>query len=195
MKIYIYGRRLVSIKRKTCNASLQETAKRKKHQTPAVTGHEIYTKFPKSTLLNCSILCAGRCRSQVPSHRLHTLDFVLFRQDLTRSLLVQPAQIRLPAHSNDAREYVPELSWHIHEAECSDGGPELDAVGHADWESLLQALPSFLEGGARKEGMHAEEVCIEDGGEANLLDDNFGQDGEEFGWVVEVVVEEHEPGV
>jgi hypothetical protein len=27
-----------------------------------------------------------------------------------------------------------------------------------------------------------------------LLDDDFGQDGEEFGWVVEVVVEEHEPG-
>jgi hypothetical protein len=43
--------------------------------------------------------------------------------------------------------------------------------------------------------MHAEEVCIEDGGEADLLDDDFGQDREEFGWVVKVVVEEHEPEI
>ena len=117
----------------------------------------------------------------------------LSRQDLTRGFLVEPAQVRLPANSNDAREYVAELRRHVHEAECRDGGPELDAVSHADWESLLEALPCFLESGARKEGMHAEEVGIEDGGEAELLDDNFGQDGEEFGWVVEVVVKEHEP--
>lgn len=127
------------------------------------------------------------------------MSLVLFRrelgrQDLTRGLLIEPAQVRLPANSNDAREYVPELRRHVHEAERRDGGPEFDAIGHADRESLLQALPCFLEGGAREEGMHTEEVGIEDRGEAELLDDDFRQDGEELGWVVEVIVEEHEPG-
>ena len=42
--------------------------------------------------------------------------------------------------------------------------------------------------------MHAEEVGVEDGCEADLLDGDLGQDGEEFGGVVEVIVEEHEPG-
>lgn len=118
----------------------------------------------------------------------------LSRQDLTRGFLVEPTQVRLPANGNDAREHIAELRWHVDEAECRDGGPELGAVGHADGESLLQALPGLLEGGTCEEGVHAEEVGIEDGGEAELLDDDFCQDGEEFRRVVEVVVEEHEPG-
>ena len=41
--------------------------------------------------------------------------------------------------------------------------------------------------------MHAEEVDIEGRCEGDLLDDDFGEDGEEFGGEVEVVVDEHEP--
>ena len=41
--------------------------------------------------------------------------------------------------------------------------------------------------------MNAEEIGVEDRGEDSLLDADFGEDGEEFGGEVEVVVEEHEP--
>ena len=41
--------------------------------------------------------------------------------------------------------------------------------------------------------MNGEEVGVEDGGEDGLLDADFGEDGEEFGGEIEVVVEVHEP--
>lgn len=43
--------------------------------------------------------------------------------------------------------------------------------------------------------MHAEEVCVEHRREAYLLHDDLGQDRENLGRVVEVIVEEHEPSV
>ena len=50
-----------------------------------------------------------------------------------------------------------------------------------------------MEGIAREEGLHAEEVRVEDGGEAYLVYGDFCCEGEDFGGVVEVVSEEHEP--
>lgn len=41
--------------------------------------------------------------------------------------------------------------------------------------------------------MDAEEVGVEDGSKDDLLDDDLGEDGEELGCEIEVVVQEHEP--
>lgn len=92
---------------------------------------------------------SARCSNHIPSHRPRynrrtLLGCKFSRQNLARSLLIQPTQVRLPTDGNNSGEDIAELRRHIHEAECRHGRPELNAVGDTDGESLLQALPGFF---------------------------------------------------
>ena len=94
---------------------------------------------------------------------LHLLD--LRNLNLLRGDLVQPAEIRLPADGDNAREHAAELGRDVHEAECRDGGPEFAAVDETRGESYLQTLECLSQSSACEERVEAEEVGVEDGGE------------------------------
>jgi hypothetical protein len=117
----------------------------------------------------------------------------LSSRNLLSSLLIQPAQIGLPANRNAPREDVPELRRHIHKAERSNSRPELDAVLDANGKSLLQPLPRFVERRTSKKRVHTKEVRVEYGSKARLLHNNLGQNRQELARIVEMVSEEHEP--
>lgn len=51
----------------------------------------------------------------------------------------------------------------------------------------MDPCTDFLERVAGEQGLHAEEVGVEDGGEEELVYGYFGEEGEEFRGVVEVV--------
>lgn len=99
----------------------------------------------------------------------------------TSGLLVQPTQVRLPTNGNSTRKDISKLRRHVHETEGSDGWPKLNTVGDTNGESLLEAFKGFFKCGARKKGVQAEKVGVEDGSETDLLDHDFGQDREELG--------------
>lgn len=130
-----------------------------------------------------------KCTSTRPLCRSKRLS----SRNLLRSLLVQPAQIGLPADRNTPGEYIPELCRHVHKAERGDSRPELNAVLDTNGEGLLQSLPGLVERRTSEKRVHTKEVRIEDRCEARLLYNNLGQDGEEPARVVEIVSEEYKP--
>ncbi len=80
------------------------------------------------------------------------------------------------------------------EANGRDGGPELARVVEAGGEGVLDAVVGVADAGAGEQGLRGEEVGVEDWGEDDLVDEDFGGEGEEEGgWVVEEGVEVHEP--
>ena len=103
---------------------------------------------------------------------------------------IQETQIRLPPNRNHAREYAPVLGIDKRKAERRDRGPEFATVLYGGGHRALYSFPYVGQGVAREEGLHAEEVGVEERGEHELVDHDFGEEGEEFGGVVEVVSEE-----
>lgn len=97
------------------------------------------------------------------------------------SLLVEPEQVRLPTNGNTAGEDIPKLRRDVDEAECSNRGPQLNAVGNADRKRLLETLNCLFQGGPGQESVKTEEVCVKHRGEAHLLHDDLGQDRQELG--------------
>lgn len=100
---------------------------------------------------------------------------------------VEEAEVGLPADGDDAGEDAAELERDEGEAEGGDGGPELERVDHAGGHRLLDALDGLGGRVARQQRLHAEEVAVEDGREADLVDGDLGEDGQHLGRVVEAV--------
>jgi len=71
-----------------------------------------------------------------------TIDYL----DFSRRPLIEPAQVGLPAHGDQAREDAPEMRRDIHEAEGGHRGPELDAVRNTLRNSPSQALAGLCHG-------------------------------------------------
>lgn len=87
--------------------------------------------------------------------------------------LIQQAQVRLPPDRNHAAEDASVLDRDVCEAKRGDHGPHFPAVDPASRHSVSDALYNFVEGGACEEGLHAEEVRVEDGCEEQLVDDDL----------------------
>jgi len=56
-------------------------------------------------------------------------------------------------------------------------------------------VPRLAQRVAGEQHLHAEEVAVKEGGEDDLVDDDFGGEGEGAGGVVEGLAEEEEPEV
>lgn len=108
------------------------------------------------------------------------LCHILLDPNLPGRILIQPAQICLPSHSDDAKKQRPELRPHVDETERADCGPEFEAVDDACRHGFLQPLQRVGYSGAGEERLHAEEVGVEDRGEGHLLDEDFDGHGEDF---------------
>lgn len=87
---------------------------------------------------------------------------------------VQIAEIRLPPNRDDTAEDWPILEWEEGEVERRDSGPQLTRVDAADGDGFCDALPRLGQRRARQQRLHPKEICIEDGREAYLVDDNLG---------------------
>ena len=98
---------------------------------------------------------------------------------------VQQGKITLPAHSHHTCEEGSVLRHDICKVESSDRWPELAAVDETCWHGSLDPLPCAGDTVAREQGLHAEEIAIEDGSEDDLVDDNFGGEGEDSRGIVE----------
>mgnify|MGYP006976730189 CR=1 FL=1 len=106
---------------------------------------------------------------------------------------VEVAEIRLPGNSDGATEKRPVLEGKKREAERGHGRPQLARVHTADRDRLRDALPCLRQRRSRKQSLHAKEVCVEHGREADLVDDDLRGKREEARRVVEVIREPHEP--
>lgn len=83
--------------------------------------------------------------------------------------LVQQTQVCLPADRNDAAKDASVLDRDICEAECGDCRPELAAVDPACGYGVPNSLYDFVERSAGEEGLHAEEIRVEDWREKDLV--------------------------
>lgn len=106
---------------------------------------------------------------------------------------IQKAQISLPPNRHHARKDTPILRIHKREAKSRHRRPQLAAVHHAHRHRPLDALPDFGYRVAGEEGLHAEEIGVENGRETDLVDRYFRREGEEMRGIIEVVAEKHEP--
>ena len=93
----------------------------------------------------------------------------MFRLFFSGSPLVQQTQIRLPSNRNNAPENAPVLYGYICETERRDRRPHFAAVDPTRGHRVLYALDDFGEGCAGEEGLHAEEVGVEEGREEGLV--------------------------
>ena len=91
----------------------------------------------------------------------------------------------MPAHRHNACEEGSILRRDVRKLESSDCGPKLAAVDEAGRYGSLDSLPRAGKAVTREQGLHAEEVAVEDRGEDDLVDDDFGGKGEDFGGIVE----------
>lgn len=106
---------------------------------------------------------------------------------------IQPRQICLPTDGNNPGEDAPVFYGYKRKIDGGDGGPQLDRVDHTGWNSSLDAVPDFGQVVARKEGLHAEEVRVEQRRKDGLVNDDLGSEREEARRVVEIARQEHEP--
>lgn len=84
---------------------------------------------------------------------------------------------------------------HKREAKRRDRRPELARIDPADGHGAADMIPRLAQRVAGEQRLHAEEVAVEEGGEDDLVDDDFGGEGEGAGGVVEGLAEEEEPEV
>lgn len=99
----------------------------------------------------------------------------LSRLDLSGCLLVQPAEIRLPGNSNRSREHGPELRRHECETDGLNSRPHFDAGQQTGRHGYLEPLPRLTERCAAEYRLDAEEVCIEQWCEKDLVNAHFGE--------------------
>src|SRR6266487_634912 len=84
-------------------------------------------------------------------------------------LSIQVTQISLPPNRNKTRKNAPVLRIYKRKTERCNRRPQFTTIYHTYWYSSFYSFPDFVEGIAREEGLHAEEVRVEDGGEAYLV--------------------------
>lgn len=77
------------------------------------------------------------------------------------------------------------MRHNICKVESGHSRPKLTAVDEAGRHGSLNSLPCVGEAIAREQGLHAEEVAIKHGSEYDLVDDDFGGEGEDFRGIVE----------
>lgn len=106
---------------------------------------------------------------------------------------IQEAQIRLPPNRDHTRKQRPVLHRDEREAECRHGRPELARVDKAHGDRDPDALHDILPALAREKGLHAEEVRVEDRGEAELVDHHLGAQREDARRVIKVVGQPQRP--
>lgn len=107
--------------------------------------------------------------------------------------LVQQAQVCLPPDSDDAAKYAPVLYGYVCKTECRNDGPEFATVDAARGHRVLDALDDLGESCAAEQGLHAEEVRIEDGGEEGLIYANLHRQRKYLGTIVEIVSKPKKP--
>jgi hypothetical protein len=88
---------------------------------------------------------------------------------LSRGSLIQQTQIRLPTNCNNAAENAPVLYGYIRERKRRDRRPHLAAIDPTRGYCVLYVLDDFGEGCAGEEGLHAEEIRVENGREESLV--------------------------
>jgi hypothetical protein len=89
--------------------------------------------------------------------------------------LVKQVEIRLPANCHDTAEYAPVLDGYVGEAKGSNSRPDLAAVPPAGGHCVSDALDDFGKGGTGEQGLHTEEVGIEQWGEECLVDEDLSE--------------------
>jgi len=134
----------------------------------------------------CAVLWYQTCKPQkdyapveLCSHFLFLGRVRDFRIDPTRARVlsesIEIAQICLPPNRDDAGEERPVLERDKSEREGCHSRPNLAAIDIADGHRSLDPLPDRTEVLAREGGLHPEEICVEDGREAHLVDNNLGR--------------------
>lgn len=93
-------------------------------------------------------------------------------------LLVLDAQVRLPADADAAGDEAAELKGHKGQVESNDRGPDDPAV-HPRLGALFHDALHRV--GARQQGLHAEEVDIDQGRKGKLVEQHPGRDREGLG--------------
>lgn len=108
-------------------------------------------------------------------------------------LPVQKAQIALPGNSKDAGKHESILRRDKPKAKRRDSRPQLERIHNADGHRGRDPVYSSHGSFSCEDGLHAEEVTVEDGREDSLVDCNLGGDRGNFGGVIEVPTEEEKP--
>lgn len=106
---------------------------------------------------------------------------------------IQITKIRLPPNGNEPSKNTPVLRGYESKAERSNRWPKFARIEHRDRHRSLYPIPHFRQRVTREERLHAEEIGVEDRGEAYLVYCDFRSQRKDFGGVVEVVAQEHEP--
>ncbi len=110
-----------------------------------------------------------------------------------RGSKIQQGQIALPAHSHNPCEEGSVLRQNICKVESGDRRPKLATVDETSRHGPLDPLPGVEKAIAGKQRLHAEEVAVENGSEDDLVDDDFGRKGQEFGRIIKYGAEINEP--
>lgn len=74
------------------------------------------------------------------------------------------------------------------ERESRDCRPQFAGVDEGGWNGPFDSFDDFEGRVAGEEGLHAEEVGVEDGREDDLVYDYFGSEREDFRGVVKILV-------
>ena len=102
-----------------------------------------------------------------------------------RGFEIQQRQITLPAYGHHTCEEGSILRQDVCKVESSDSGPKLATVDETSRHGALDPLPCIGEAIAGQEGLHTEEVAVENGCEYDLIDNDFDSEGEEFRGIIE----------
>jgi hypothetical protein len=130
-------------------------------------------ELPRSQGSSCALLLLSYTSPVIPNlpslNLLHSTMFCLPLRLLGRRPLIQQTQIRLPPNRNNTRKNAPILLRYIRKAKCRNSRPHFTTIDPARRHRILYALDDLWESCAGEQGLHAEEVRVEEGREEGLV--------------------------
>ncbi len=130
-------------------------------------------------------------RSEGLSALVHIQPFPLLL--FIRGSKIQQGQIALPAYSHNPCEEGSVLRQNVCKVESRDRRPKLATVDETSRHGPLDPLPCVGKAIAGEQRLHAEEIAVENGSEDDLVDDDFGRKGQEFGRIIKYSAKINEP--
>jgi len=120
----------------------------------------------------------------------YTLFVSLFK---SLSILVKPAQVRLPEDCNNSGKDTPRLRRDESKREGRHEWPDLPRVLPRHRHSIQYPPLRLFQSASRQQALHAEEVGVEDRRKERLIDHNLDSDTDEVRRIIEVPSQEEEP--
>lgn len=102
-------------------------------------------------------------------------------------LPIQITEVSLPSNRNKPSEYTPILRIDKRKAERRNRWPKFAAIDHRNRYRPLDPIPHFRERVAGEERLHAEEIRVEYGCEADLVNRHLRNQRKDFARIVEIV--------